>query len=116
LTLIKPSTTVPCEKRKRFGYAYDNTTAVRVEVTEGAGRTRDDVTVIGEVILDNLPPRAKGTPLEVLYRYNVNQMLEVYIIDVESGTEQKAKINLRGSLNKGRLLRARQEIASTNIL
>jgi molecular chaperone DnaK len=116
LTLIKPSTTVPCEKRKRFGYAYDNTTAVRVEVTEGAGRTRDDVTVIGEVILDNLPPRAKGTPLEVLYRYNVNQMLEVYIIDVESGTEQKAKINLRGSLNKGRLLKARQEIASTNVL
>ncbi|MFT4979569.1 MAG: molecular chaperone DnaK, partial [Myxococcota bacterium] len=115
LTLIKPATLVPCEKRKRFGFAYDNSTAVRVEVTEGTGRTRDEVTVIGEVVLDNLPPRAKGTPLEVLYRYNVNQILEVYVIDVESGTRQRAQINLRGSLKKGRLLKAQRDIAQANV-
>lgn len=115
LTLIKPATPVPCEKRKRFGYAYDNSTAVRVEVTEGTGRSRDEVTVIGEVILDNLPPRAKGTPLEVLYRYNVNQILEVYVIDVESGTRQQAQINLKGSLRQTRLLEAQREIARAQI-
>ena len=99
LTLIDATTPVPCEKRKRLGYAYDNSTAVRVEVTEGTGRTREEVTVIGDLILDNLPPRSKGTPLEGLYRYNVNQILEVYVIDVETGTRHHARINLKGSIH-----------------
>ena len=115
LTLIKPSTPVPCERRKRFGYAYDNTTAVRVEVTEGAGQTRDDVTVIGEVILDNLPPRAKGTPLEVLYRYNVNQILEVYIIDVETGTRHHAQINLKGNIGGKKMADRKRQIAQMRV-
>jgi hypothetical protein len=42
------------EKRRRFAYAYDNLTAVRVEVSEGVGESRDEVTVIDDVILDNL--------------------------------------------------------------
>ena len=115
LTLIRAATPVPCEKRKRFGYAYDNATAVRVEVTEGEGRTRDEVAVVGEIILDNLPPRPKGTPLEVLYRYDVNQILEVYIIDLETGTRHHASINLKGSLRRQRLLRARSNLAQARI-
>lgn len=116
LTLIPAATNVPCEKRKRFGYAHNNSTAVRVEVTEGVGKTRDEVTVIGELVLDNLPPRAKGTPLEVLYRYDINQMLEVFVIDVETGSRTQAHISLKGSLKKSRLQQARKDIAMAVIL
>ncbi|MEL6349171.1 MAG: Hsp70 family protein [Myxococcota bacterium] len=115
LTLIRAATPVPCEKSKRFGYAYDNTTAVRVEVTEGTGRTRDEVEVVGEVILHDLPPRAKGTPLEVVYRYDVNQILEVYVIDIQTGKKHHASINLKGSLKDGRLQSAQREIAQARI-
>jgi len=115
LTLIKASTPVPCERRKRLGYAYDNTTAVRIEITEGAGRTREEVKVVGEVILDKLPPRRKGTPLEVLYRYNVNQILEVYILDVETNTRHHAQINLRGGMGKKKLSRVSRELAQARI-
>ena len=59
--LIPTGTPVPCEKRGRFAYAYDGMTAVQVEVTEGDGGTRDEVKVIGEAILDNLPP-GPGAP------------------------------------------------------
>lgn len=115
LTLIGASTPVPCEKRKRLGYAYNNTTAVRVEVTEGTGSKRDEVEVVGEVLLENLPTRSKGSPLEVLYRYNVNQILEVYIIDVETGTRRHAQINLRGSIGGKKMEDRKREIAQMRV-
>ena len=61
-------------------------TAVRVEVTEGVGERRDEVTVIGKVELTGLPPRPRGTPIEVIYSYGVDQILEVTVIDVDSAS------------------------------
>jgi len=100
LTLIEAATPLPCEQRKRFGYAYDNTTAIRVEVTEGRGRLRDEVQVIGELILDNLPPRKQGTPVEVVFRYDINQLLDVCAIDVETGSRRHATFYPRGGGRK----------------
>ena len=98
VTLIPSATEVPCEKRTRFGYAYDNMTGVRLQVTEGEGMDIDEVKIIGEVILDKLPPRPKGTPIEVTYRYNVNQILEVDMMDVETRALTRARIRLVGAL------------------
>jgi molecular chaperone DnaK len=114
VSLIPEGTPLPCEKRGRFAYAYPGMTAVRVEVTEGAGTTRDEVTVIGEVILDNLPPRPRGTPIEVVYRYTVNQMLEVDVTDLETRLSRRAEINLRGGLG-AELAAARERLASANV-
>ena len=100
---------------KRLGYAYNNTTAVRVEVTEGTGKSRDEVEVVGEVILENLPARSKGSPLEVLYRYNVNQILEVYIIDVETGTRHHAQINLKGNIGGKKMADRKRQIAQMRV-
>ena len=56
--------------------------AVRVEVTEGVGSTREEVVVIGRVELTGLPPRPRGTPIQVTYQYTANQILSVHVIDV----------------------------------
>ncbi|MCB9758746.1 MAG: Hsp70 family protein [Alphaproteobacteria bacterium] len=115
VNLIPESTPLPFEKRGRFAYAYDNMTAVRVEITEGDGATRAEVTVIGEVVLDNLPPRVRGTPIDVVYRYTQNQLLEVDVIDVETRAVRRAKLNLKGSLDRTRLERARRAVARATI-
>ncbi|MCB9743038.1 MAG: Hsp70 family protein [Alphaproteobacteria bacterium] len=115
IKLIPASTPLPVEKRGRFAYAYDNMTAVRVEVTEGEGGERHEVTVIGEVILDNLPPRVRGTPIDVVYRYTENNILEVDVIDVETRAVRRAKLNLRGSLDRRQLERARNAVARAQI-
>lgn len=115
VTLIPQGVPLPFEKRRRFAYAYDGLTAVRVEVTEGVGETRDEVTVIGEVILDNLPPRPRGTPIEVVYRYTVNNILEVDVIDVETRAARKALISLKGSLSPDEKLRAQRQIAEAKV-
>ncbi len=111
-TLIPEATPVPCEKSGRFAYAYDNMTAIRVEVTEGVGTTRDAVKVIGEVVLEDLPPRPRGTPIQVVYRYNLNQMLEIDIVDVTTGNVRRARMNLRGGLGDEGVRQARQNVAS----
>jgi molecular chaperone DnaK len=115
VSLIPQFTPLPCEKRGRFAYAFDNMTAVRVEVTEGVGDTRDEVAVIGEVILDNLPPRPRGTPIEVVYRYTLNQILEVDVTDVETRQTRRATIVLRGGLTPERLEVARKRMAVATI-
>ncbi len=113
--LIPEASALPTEKRGRFAYAYDNMTAVRVQITEGHGTTRDEVMVIGDVILDRLPPRPRGTPIDVIYRYNTDQILEVDIIDVETGAQRSATISIKGSLSQAHIEDARAAIERARI-
>ncbi len=115
VNLIPEATPLPTEKRGRFAYAYDNMTAVRVEVTEGTGNSRPDVAVIGEVVLENLPPRVRGTPIDVVYRYTENQILEVHVIDVETRALRRARLDLKGSLDHRRLSLARSALAKATV-
>jgi molecular chaperone DnaK len=96
--LIAEATVLPYEFRGRFAYAYENMTAVRVEVTEGTGSSREEVTVIGRVELTGLPPRPRGTPIEVIYSYGVDQILSVKVVDVESGVSRRVDIRFQGGL------------------
>ncbi len=111
VNLIPEGTPLPCEKSGRFAYAYDNMTTVCVQVAEGHGSTRDEVVVVGEVILDHLPPRVRGTPVEVLYRYTRNQLLEVYVTDIQTSNTQRATINLKGSLPVHRFEKAKAMVS-----
>ena len=113
--LIPEASALPTEKRGRFAYAYDNMTAVRVQITEGHGNSRDEVMVIGDVILDRLPPRPRGTPIDVIYRYNTDQILEVDIIDVETHASRSATISIKGSLSSDRIADARASINRARI-
>jgi len=110
VNLIPEASALPCERKSRFAYAYDNMTAVRVTVTEGAGRTRDEVAVVGELVLDKLPPRPRGTPIDVVYRYTADQILEVDILDVQTGASRRARINLSGELDESRMVEAREQV------
>jgi len=105
--LIAEGTKLPHEFKGRFAYAYENMTAVRVEVTEGTGRYRDEVTVIGKVELTGLPPRPRGTPIEVIYRYGVDQILKVEVVDVQSGVSRALDIRFQGGMTTDQVDAAR---------
>jgi len=105
--LIAEGTTLPHEFKGRFAYAYENMTAVRVEVTEGAGTHRDEVTVIGKVELTGLPPRPRGTPIEVIYSYGVDQILKVQVVDVQSGVSRQVDIRFQGGMTRDQVDQAR---------
>ena len=106
--LIPEGTKLPHEYRGRFAYAYENMRAVRVEVTEGVGSTREEVVVIGRVELTGLPPRPRGTPIEVTYQYTANQILSVHVIDVETGKARAVDIRFEGGLDAETFASARE--------
>jgi molecular chaperone DnaK len=105
--LIPEATRLPYQFKGRFAYAYENMTAVRVEVTEGVGTRRDEVTVIGKVELTGLPPRPRGTPIEVVYLYGVDQILGVQVVDVETGVSRQVEIRFQGGLTAEQVASAR---------
>lgn len=105
--LIPEGTPLPYEFRGQFAYAYENMTAVRVEVTEGTGQSRDEVTVIGKVELTGLPPRPKGTRIEVIYSYSIDQILKVSVIDVETSASRDVAIRFQGGMTREQVDAAR---------
>ncbi len=106
--LIPEGTPLPHEFRGRFAYAYENMTAVRVEVTEGHGTERDEVNVIGKVELTGLPPRPRGTPIEVYYQYGIDQILSVRVVDVQTGRSREGSISFTGGMSNEAVEEARQ--------
>jgi molecular chaperone DnaK len=106
--LIPEGAELPYRFRGRFVYAYPNMTAVRVEITEGFGIHRDHVDIIGVVELKNLPPRPRGTPIEVVYLLGRDQILQVRVEDVVTGQRQDARIKYRGALSDDEIHRARE--------
>lgn len=96
--MIPEQTEIPFKVDGNFGYAKDNQTSVIAEVTEGRGDTRDEVRVIGEILLENLPPRPAGTPIKVIYNYNRDKTLDIEVVDKETGKKQEGRVVLEGSM------------------
>ncbi len=106
-TLIPEGTALPARFRGHFTYAHDGMTSVRIDVTEGTGAQREDVRVVATVSLTGLPPRPRGTPIEVSYRLSREQVLTVRVADVETGAWKDARVEHRGALTADELAAAR---------
>ncbi len=63
---------------------------------------------LGKVELSGLPPRPRGTPIEVIYAYGVDQILSVRVIDIETGKSRQAHIRFQGGLGGDAVATARQ--------
>ena len=99
LEMIAPNTTIPIEAKGRFAYAYDGMTSVQVNVIEKSDENESSTgQIVGTLHLTDLPSRPRGTPIDVIYRYGADRILQVDIIDVETGTGKMAALNLMGSL------------------
>jgi molecular chaperone DnaK len=112
--MIPEQTAIPFSVEGDFAYYYDNQTSVRAEVTEGKGHVRDEVSVMGELLLDDLPARHKGAPIKVIYTYNRDKTLDIEVVDVETGKKGNGKVALEGSMTEEEKKTAREHIARMN--
>lgn len=98
--MIPEQTKIPCRKEDdSFSYAEDNQTSLCVRVTEGTGTLPSEVSIVGQIVLDNLPPRQRGAAINLKYNYNKNKILEIEVVDVETGKCKQGKVVLEGSLS-----------------
>jgi len=99
--LVERNTTIPTQKKQVFSTAADNQPAVTIRVLQGERKMANDNKEIGRFDLSEIPPAPRGTPqIEVSFDIDANGILHVSAKDVNSGKEQKIKIESASGLSE----------------
>ncbi len=77
--MIPKMTPIPAELKNTFGTAQANMDRVVVRVVEGESTMPVDCTQLGTCTVELPPYLPKGSMVELCYRYNINQTLEVVV-------------------------------------
>jgi molecular chaperone DnaK len=109
--LIRRNSRLPTEMRKVFTTSRDRQDMVRIVVCQGESRRLDNNTVIGDLLLENLPARPRGeTSIEVTFSVDAAGILQVTARDALTGTEQRAELDLVGGVREQDVAAARDRI------
>jgi molecular chaperone DnaK len=110
-TLIRRNARVPTEARKLFTTSRDRQDTVRIVVCQGESRRLDQNVVIGDLVLQNLPPRPRGeTSIEVTFSLDAGGVLQVRARDAQTGAEQRATLALVGDVAQEEVAASRERL------
>ncbi len=109
--LIRRNSRVPTEMKRMFSTSRDNQDAVRIIVVQGESRRMDSNVVIADLRLDNLPRRPRGeTSIEVTFMIDANGILQVSARDAQTGREQRASLDIVGSIAQEDVSSSREKL------
>jgi len=83
--LIPQNTATPHTARKTFRTAIAGAVAIEVPLYEGESEEPSACVQIGRALINELPPRPKGAPVEVTFNIDISGRLAVELTDVETG-------------------------------
>jgi len=99
--MIERNTTIPTRKTQVFSTAADGQTQVEIVVVQGERPMARDNKILGNFILDGIPPAPRGVPqIEVSFDIDANGILNVSARDKATGREQKITITASSGLAK----------------
>ena len=99
--LIERNTTIPTKKSQVFSTAADLQTSVEIKVVQGERPMAADNKLLGNFILDGIPPAPRGIPqVEVAFDIDADGILNVSAQDKATGREQHITITASSGLSK----------------
>lgn len=99
--LVERNTTIPTQKKQVFSTAADNQPAVTIRVLQGERKMANDNKEIGRFDLTDIPPAPRGMPqIEVSFDIDADGILHVSAKDIQSGKEQKIRIEAKSGLSE----------------
>jgi molecular chaperone DnaK len=109
--LIRRNSRLPTEMRRMFTTSRDRQASVRIVVCQGESRKIGDNVVLGDLLLENLPPRPRGeTSIEVTFMIDASGILQVRARDAQTGQEQRVSLDLVGAMPQADVGAARDRI------
>lgn len=111
--MIKKSTPVPVEIQNSFGTAKANMKNVIVRVVEGESTVPAECTPLGICNVELPPFLPKGSPVQLTYRYDENQVLEVRVDAY--GNQSVVKISRNLGLNEAEMEEATADLMRVNV-
>jgi molecular chaperone DnaK len=105
-SLIPRNTTIPIRKSQIFSTAGDGQTGVEIKVMQGERPMAADNKLLGNFMLDGLPPSPRGVPqIEVTFDLDADGILHVNAQDKATGREQKITITASSGLSEAEVKR-----------
>ncbi len=99
--IIERNTTIPTRKSQIFSTAANNQTSVEIKVVQGERPMAADNKLLGNFILDGIPPAPRGMPqIEVTFDIDADGILHVNAKDKATGREQSIRITASSGLSK----------------
>jgi molecular chaperone DnaK len=99
--LIERNTTIPTRKSQVFSTASDMQTSVEIKVVQGERPMATDNKLLGNFILDGIPPAPRGMPqIEVTFDIDADGILKVSASDKATGRSQHITITASSGLAK----------------
>ena len=104
--IVERNTTIPTQKKQVFSTAADNQPAVTIVVLQGERKMAKDNKEIGRFDLTDIPPAPRGMPqIEVAFDIDADGILHVSAKDLQSGKEQKIRIEAKSGLSEAEIKR-----------
>ncbi len=104
--VVERNTTIPTQKKQIFSTASDNQPAVTIVVLQGERKMAKDNKEIGRFDLTDIPPAPRGSPqIEVAFDIDADGILHVSAKDVQTGKEQKIRIEAKSGLSESEIKR-----------
>ena len=108
--LIERNTTIPTKKSQIFSTAADMQTSVEIKVVQGERPMAADNKLLGNFILDGIPPSPRGIPqIEVAFDIDADGILNVSAQDKATGREQHITITASSGLSEEEVKRMVKE-------
>jgi molecular chaperone DnaK len=112
--MVKKMTPIPSDVKNSFGTAKANMKNAVVRVVEGESTVPSECTPLGVCDIELPPFLPKGSPIELTYRYDANQVLEV-VVDAY-GKQNKVSIARNTGLSEGEIADATADLSEQLIV
>lgn len=111
--MIKKMTPIPAEVKNSFGTAKANMKSAVVRVVEGESSVPSECNMLGTCEIELPPFLPKGSPVELTYHYDKNQILEV-TVDAY-GKQNKVAIARNNALSDAELELATADLSQIKV-